>query len=55
MAIQSDITTSLIVGFPDVLKVERKEEDEGKLGNVYRVLDTALMELIAMRKEEGKS
>jgi hypothetical protein len=55
LAIQSDITTSLIVGFPDVLKVERKEEDEEETWQcLQKALDTALMELIAMRKEEGE-
>ncbi len=55
LAIQSDITTSLIVSFPDVLKVEKKEEDEEEIWRCLRdALDTALIELVAMRKAEGE-
>lgn len=55
LAIQSDITTSLIVSFPDVLKVEKKEEDKEETWRCLRdALDTALIELVAMRKAEGE-
>lgn len=55
LAIQSDITTSLIVGFPDVLKVEKKEEDEEETWRCLKdALDAALIRLVAMRKEEGE-
>ncbi|HZK57382.1 MAG TPA: YicC/YloC family endoribonuclease [Clostridia bacterium] len=54
LLIQSDITTSLIAGFPDVIKTEKKEENEKETWKCLEVaLEGALTELVAMRKEEG--
>lgn len=54
LLIQSDITTSLIVGFPDVIKIEKKEENEEEIWQCLQdALNSALIKLVAMRKEEG--
>ena len=54
LSIQNDIATSLIVGFPDVIKIEKKEENKEEIWQCLReALDSALIELVAMRKEEG--
>ena len=54
LSIRSDITTSLIVGFPDVIKIEKKKEDEGEIWECLQgALDDALIKLVSMRKKEG--
>ncbi len=54
LSVQSDITTSLIVSFPDVLKIEEKEENEDEVWQcLHNALNDALIKLVRMRKEEG--
>lgn len=55
LQVQSDITTSLIARFPDVIKVEKKEENEEEIWNcLEEALSNALTQLVAMRKDEGE-
>ncbi len=54
LSVQSDITTSLIVSFPDVIKIEEKEENEDEVWQcLHNALNDALIKLVRMRKEEG--
>ncbi len=54
LSIQSDITTSLIVSFPDLIKTEKKEENEEEVWQcLEHALKEALVKLVAMRKKEG--
>ena len=53
--IDSNLNIDLITKFPDILKTERKEEDEDEIWNSLKEgIRIALEELIAMREEEGK-
>lgn len=53
--LQDDISVSLIAKFPDVLKVEKVEQDEEKIWNlVSEALEGAIDSLIKMRKIEGE-
>jgi len=53
--LQDDISVSLIAKFPDVLRVEKAEEDEEQLWNLLKgALDTALGTLLVMRENEGR-
>ena len=50
----NDISVSLISRFPDILKVEKTEEDEEEIWNLLKVaVERALQALIAMRAKEG--
>lgn len=54
LSVQNDITTSLIARFPDVIKVEKKEENEEEIWQCLQdALNGAITKLVAMRKEEG--
>ncbi|OPZ92640.1 MAG: hypothetical protein BWY74_01485 [Firmicutes bacterium ADurb.Bin419] len=53
--LQDDISVSLIAKFPDVLKVEKAEQDEEKIWNLLsEALESAIDSLINMRKIEGE-
>jgi uncharacterized protein (TIGR00255 family) len=53
--LQDDISVSLIAKFPDVLKVEKVEQDEEKIWKVLsEALNNALESLINMRQIEGE-
>lgn len=53
--LKDDISVSLIAKFPDILKVEKPEEDEEKIWNLlYEALSHALDSLISMRETEGE-
>ncbi|AFS78698.1 YicC-like protein [Gottschalkia acidurici 9a] len=53
--IDSNLNIDLITKFPDILKTERKEEDEDEIWNTLKEgVRIALEELIAMRQEEGE-
>ncbi len=53
--LQDDISVSLIAKFPDVLKVEKAEQDEEKIWNLLsEALEGAIDSLINMRKIEGE-
>ena len=53
--LQDDISVSLIAKFPDVLKVEKVEQDEAKMWKlVSEALNSALECLINMRQVEGE-
>ncbi len=53
--LKDDISVSLIAKFPDVIKVEKAEQDEKKLWELLsEALDGALESLIDMRKAEGE-
>lgn len=53
--LKDDITVSLISRFPDVLKVEKNEDDEEKLWQLLKTaLEIALNSLVVMRENEGK-
>lgn len=50
-----DISVSLVSRFPDILKVEKAEEDLEKLWELLKVaLDNAINALIEMRRNEGE-
>ena len=54
LPVQSDITTSLIVSLPDVIKIEKREEDEEEIWRCLQgALNDALVKLVSMRKKEG--
>ena len=51
----NDISASFISRFPDVLTVEKKEEDEENIWSVLKqALETALKSFVAMREIEGQ-
>lgn len=55
LSIKPDITTSLIASFPDVIKTEKKEEEEEVIWQcLQEALEEALKKLVHMRREEGK-
>lgn len=54
-SLKDDISVSLISRFPDILKVEKVEVDEGKTWELLKAaLDNALQSLIVMRGIEGE-
>lgn len=54
-SLQDDISVSLIAKFPDVLKVEKAEQDEEKMWKLLsEALDSAVNSLINMRQIEGE-
>lgn len=54
-SLKDDISVSLIAKFPDVLKVEKVEQDENSLWQVLKAaLDNAVASLISMREMEGE-
>lgn len=53
--LQDDISVSLIAKFPDVLKVEKVEQDEEKIWSLLNeALESAIESLISMRSIEGE-
>jgi len=53
--LKDDISVSLIAKFPDILKVEKSEQDEDKIWSLlYEALSHALDALINMRQIEGE-
>ncbi len=53
--IKDDITVSLIIKFPDVIKLKNAEEDEEELWELLETaLNAAIESLISMREIEGK-
>lgn len=53
--LQDDVTVSLVARFPDVLRVEKAEEDEGKLWTLLnQAVKNALEALVRMREIEGQ-
>lgn len=53
--LEDDITVSLVARYPDVLKVEKVEVDEGKTLELLKTaLDNALKSLVSMREIEGE-
>ncbi|HEY9062291.1 MAG TPA: YicC/YloC family endoribonuclease [Pseudobacteroides sp.] len=54
--LEDDISASLIAKFPDVLKIEKVEQDSEAIWNILKVsLSNALHELVKMRQIEGES
>lgn len=54
LKVKNNITTSLIATFPDVIKIEKREDDEEEIWNCLKeALNGALAKLVLMRKEEG--
>lgn len=54
-SLKDDISVSLIARFPDILKVEKAEEDADKIWSVLKVaLGNALDNLVTMRENEGE-
>ncbi len=52
--IENDVTASLISHFPDVLRVEKSEQDEEEIWGLLEIaVDKALYSLIVMRIKEG--
>lgn len=53
--LRDDISVSLISKYPDVLKVEQNEEDEGILWSMLQIAaENALASLVTMRENEGE-
>jgi len=53
-SLKNDISASMISRFPDVLKVEKSEEDEEEIWKILKIaVENALQALIAMRAKEG--
>ena len=54
--LKDDLSISLLTRLPDVLKVEKAEEDEGKIWGLLKVsLEKALQSLVTMRETKGRS
>lgn len=54
LLVKNDITTSLIVNFPNVIRIEKAEENEEEIWQcLQEALDDALTKLVIMRKKEG--
>ena len=52
--LKDDLSVSLISRFPDVLKIEKTEDDEEQLWSILnKALETAVASLIQMREKEG--
>ncbi len=53
-SLKDDLSVSLISRFPDVLRIEKNEDDEEHLWSVLkRALDLAIDSLLQMREKEG--
>lgn len=53
-SLKDDISVSLVSRFPDVLKIEKNEDDEEQLWNVLnKALNLAVASLVQMREKEG--
>jgi uncharacterized protein (TIGR00255 family) len=53
--LQDDISVSLISRFPDILKIEKPEEDQEQIWLLLKVaLENALASLVIMREHEGQ-
>ncbi|HPU22227.1 MAG TPA: YicC family protein [Thermoclostridium caenicola] len=54
LGIKDDISVSTLACFPDILKVEKKEDDE-RIGNILeKAVDQAVSSLVEMREKEGE-
>lgn len=54
-SLKDDITVSLLSGFPNVLKIQKADQDEEMLWKVLgTALQNAMTTLVAMRENEGK-
>ena len=54
LSIENDVTTSMIARFPDVIRIEKKEDNEDEIWkSLEEALNGALKQLVAMRAEEG--
>lgn len=54
LSIQNDVTASLIARFPDIIKIEKRDENEDEIWEcLEEALNGALAKLTQMRKEEG--
>lgn len=54
-SLKDDISVSLIAKFPDILKVEKAEQDEEKIWNLLsEALNSAIEALVDMRQVEGE-
>ncbi|WP_313563322.1 YicC/YloC family endoribonuclease [Ruminiclostridium cellobioparum] len=52
--LKDDISVSLVSRFPDVLRIEKTEDDEEQLwGILYKALEAAVDSLVQMREKEG--
>ena len=50
-----DISVALVARFPDVLRIDKEQEDEEKIWELLKnALDVALQNLVTMRETEGK-
>ena len=55
LGLRDDISSSTLAKFPDILKVERKDEDDEAIWTVMKaVVNDALDNLISMREKEGE-
>lgn len=53
--LKDDISVSLVAKFPDIMKVEKNEADEGELWELLKTaLENALASLVSMREIEGQ-
>jgi uncharacterized protein (TIGR00255 family) len=53
--LQDDISVSLISKFPDILKIEKPDEDEDELWKLLKItVEKALDALVVMREHEGQ-
>ncbi len=53
-ALKDDLSVSLVSRFPDVLRIEKTQDDEEQLWNILRTaLDMAVASLLQMREKEG--
>lgn len=54
--VRDDISVSLISRFPDVMKIQKKEQDEEKMWSILKnALEESLHSLVNMRQNEGKA
>ncbi len=53
-SLKDDLSISLVSRFPDVLRIEKTEDDEEQLWNILsKALETAVASLVQMREKEG--
>lgn len=53
--LKDDISVSLVSRFPDILKIEKVEDDQEELWELFKVaLENALNSLVVMRENEGE-
>jgi uncharacterized protein (TIGR00255 family) len=54
LGLEDDVSVSILARFPDILKVENKEDDDRMGGILEKAVEKAVSSLIEMREKEGQ-